>query len=104
MTHSCSNFHHLIRQIAPGVLQLNGLDVNIDVAAVLVVENRTSAVMGYVEPICKKVMIDILSCFLQRDDMPLACDLLVEGIFFSATGPWVPVVDAEPLLHRLTIA
>ena len=48
------------------------------VEGVLVEENRETCVMSHVEPTGKKVM----------------------GIFLSATGPWVPVVDAEPLLHR----
>ena len=45
-------------------MEVKGLDVNIGQECVLVVENRASSVMGHVEPICKDVMIDILSCFL----------------------------------------
>ena len=56
--------------------------------------------MGHVELIREKLVVNIRSCFLQRDDMPLACDLLLEGIFFSALEPGVPVVDAEPLLRE----
>ena len=81
-------------------MKVDGLDIDFGEEGVLVEENRATCVMSHVEPTSKKVMIDILSWFLQRDDMPLACDLLFEGIFCSATGPWVPVVDAEPLLHR----
>ena len=73
------------------------------VEGVLVGENRATCVMAHVEPICQNIMIDILNCFLERDDMPPACDLLFEGIFFSASGPWAPVVDTQPLLHRRTI-
>ena len=39
---SLVSFHHLIRQIAPGVMKVNGLDVNIGVQGVLVVDNRAS--------------------------------------------------------------
>ena len=36
---SLVSFHHLSRQIAPGVMKVDGLDVNIGVERVLVVEN-----------------------------------------------------------------
>ena len=69
------------------------------VEGVLVEENRATCVMSHAEPTSNYVMIDIFGCFLWRDDTPLACDLLFEGIFFSASAPRVPVVDTEPLLH-----
>ena len=77
-------FHHLIRQVSPGVMKVNGFDVDIGVEGVLVKENRASSVMGHVEPTSKNVLVDILRCFLQSGDVPPACDLLLEGIFFSA--------------------
>ena len=69
----------------------------------VVEENLASSVMGTVEPTSKNVMVDILRCFLQSDDVPPACNLLLEGIFFSASGPWIPAVDTQPLLHKRTI-
>ena len=92
--------HDLSRQVSPGVMKVDGLDIDIGVVGVLVEENRATCVMGHVEPTYKNVMIDILRCLLQGNDMPPACNLLFEGIFFSASGPRVPVVEAEPLLHR----
>ena len=56
-------------------MKVNGFDVDIGVEGVLVEENRASSVMGHVEPTSKKVMINILSCFLLRDDVPPACNL-----------------------------
>ena len=84
-------------------MKVHGLDVNIGVEGVLVVENRASSVVRHVEPICKNVTIDILRCFLQSDDMPLACDLFLKSIFLPTPGSWIPVVDAESLMHRRTI-
>ena len=81
-------------------MMVNGLDVDIGVEGVLVEENRASSVMGHVEPTSKNVVVDILRCFLQSDDVQPTCDLLFEGIFFSASAPRVPVVDAESLLHK----
>ena len=37
------------------------------------------------------------------DDVPLACDLFLKSTFFSTSRSWIPVVDAESLLHRRTI-
>ena len=62
--------------------------------------SESSSVTSNVETICKNVMIDILRCFLQRDDMPLACDLFLKGIFLPTSKSWIPVVDTQPLLHR----
>ena len=84
-------------------MKVNGFDVDIGVEGVLVEENRASSVMGHMEPTSKNVMVDILRCFLQSDDVPPACDLLLEGIFFSASRPWIPVVDTQTLLHKRTI-
>ena len=84
-------------------MKVNGFDVNIGVGGVLVEENRAPSEMGHVEPTSKNVVVDILRCFLQSDDVPHACDLLLEGIFFSASGSRVPIVDTQTLLHRRTI-
>ena len=84
-------------------MKVNGLDVNIGAEGVLVVENRASSVMGHVEAICENVMFDILRCFLQRDDMPFAYDLFLRSIFLSTSRFWIPLADAETLLHKRTI-
>ena len=70
-------------------MKVDGLDVDIGVEAVLVEETRATSVMSHVEPTSKNVMIDILRCLLQGDDVPCVCNLLFEGISFSASGPWV---------------
>ena len=91
------SFHHLIRQIAPGVMKVNGLDVNIGVEGVLVVENRASSVMSHVEAIREKLLVNIFGRLLQINEMPPSCNLFFESIFFSPSGSRVPVVDAEHL-------
>ena len=97
---SLVSFHYLIRQVSLGVMKVDGFDVDVGVECVLVEENRATCVMGHVEPTSKNVMVDILRCYLQGNDVPPACSLLFEGIFFSTSGPWVPVVRCQPLLHR----
>ena len=59
-THPWSPFHHLIRQVSPGVMKVTGFDVDIGEEGVLVEENRASSVMGHVEPTSEDVMVDIL--------------------------------------------
>ena len=81
-------------------MKVNGFDVDIGVEGVLVEENRAACVMGHVEATCKNVMIDIFGRLLQGNDAPLHRNLFFEGIFFSASVPRVPVVDAESLLHK----
>ena len=96
-------FHCLVRQISPGVMKVNGLDVKSGVEGVLDEENRASSATGHVEPTSESVMVDTHRCFLSRHDMPPACDLLLTGMFLSASGSWIPVIDAESLLHKRTI-
>ena len=79
-------------------MKVDGFDIDVGVEVVLVEENRAACTMGHVEPTCKNVMIDTFGRFLQSNDMPHPCNLFFEGIFFSASGPRVPVVDAESLL------
>ena len=93
-------FHDLIRQVSPGVMQADGLDIDVGIEGVFVEENCAECIMGHVEPSCKNVMIDILRFLLQTNDMPFPRNLLFRSIFFPAPEPSVPVVDAEPLLHK----
>ena len=66
---------------------------------VLVEENRATSVMGHVEAIREKLVVNGL---LQGNDMTPSCNPPPEGTFFSPTGSWVPVVDAESPLHNRT--
>ena len=81
-------------------MEVNGLDFDIKVEGVLVEEHRASSVVGHMEPIREKLAVNILNCFLQCDDVPLAYDLPLKSTFFSPWCSWIPVVDAEPFLHR----
>ena len=81
-------------------MKVDGLDIDVGIKGVLVEQNRASCVVGHVEPTCKNVMIDIIRSLLHGNDMPFHRNLFFEGVFFSASGPRVPVVDAEPLLHK----
>ena len=98
---SLFSFTDLSRQVSPGIMKVDGLDINVGVKGVLVEENRTTCVMGHVEAIREKLVVNILGRLLQGNDMPLCCNVLFEGIFFLPAGSRVPAVDAEsPLRNR----
>ena len=83
-------------------MKVDGFDINVGVKGVLVEENRATCVMGHVEAIREKLVVNVVRCFLEGNDMPSSCNLLFEGIFFSPTESRVPVVDAESPLHNRT--
>ena len=86
--------HDLSGQVSPGIMKVFGLDINVEVKGVLVEENRATFVMVHVEANREKHVVNILG------RMPLSCNLLFEGIFFSLTESRVPVVDAESHVHN----
>ena len=83
-------------------MKVDGLDIDFGVQGVLVLENRATCVVGHMEAIREKLVVDIFGRLLQGNDMPSSCKLLFEGILFSPTGSRVPVVDAESPLHNQT--
>ena len=58
-------------------MKVNRLDFDIRVEGVFVEEHRASSVVGQLEPICQNIMVNLFNCFLQCDDVPLACDLFL---------------------------
>ena len=84
-------------------MEVNRLDFNIRVEGVFVEEHRASSVVGHVEPVREKLVVNIVNRLLQCDDVPLACELLLKSTFFSTSRSWIPVADAESFLHRRTI-
>ena len=93
-------FNDLSGQVSPGIMKVYGLMINVGVKCVLVEENRATFVMGHVESIREKLVVNILGRLLQREDMPLSCKEFFESIFFSPTESSVPVVDAESPVHN----
>ena len=83
-------------------MKVDGLDIDVGVEGVLVEENCTTCVMGHVEAIRKKIVVNAVRRLLQGKDTPPSCNLFLKGIFFSTSGSSVPVVDAESPLHNRT--
>ena len=48
-------------------MKVYGLDINVGVKGVLVAEDCTACVMGHVEAIREKLVVNMFRCFLQSD-------------------------------------
>ena len=90
----------LILHTSPRVVKIDGFDADVRVEVVLVEENRTAHKVGHMKSFLKNIMFDIIRGFLQGNNMPFHRNLFLESVFLSMPGPKVPVVKAEPLLHK----
>ena len=57
------------------------------------------SVVGHVEPVREKLVVNMFNCFWKRDDVPFSRNLLFDGSFPSTSGSWIPVVHAESFLY-----
>ena len=81
-------------------MKIDRFDADVRVEGVLVEENRTAREMGHMKAFMKDFVFDIVRSFLQGNEVPLSCNLFLKSIFLTSSGPRVPVVNTEPLLHR----
>ena len=78
----------------------DGLDIDVGVEKILVEEDCTTCVMGHVEAIRENLVVNVVRCFLQSNDLPLSCNLFRISIFFSPLESRIPVIKAESPLHN----
>ena len=81
-------------------MKVDRFDTNVRVEGVLVEENRAARKVGHVKSFLENIVFDIIRCLLQSNNVPLPRNLFLKSVFLSTPGPMVPVVNAEPLLHR----
>ena len=81
-------------------MEVNGLDFDIREEGVFLEKHRASSVVCNMEPVREKLVVNMLNCFLQRDDVPFPRNLLLDGSFRSTSSSWIPIVDAESFLYR----
>ena len=62
-------------------------DTDDRVEGVLLDENRTGRKVDHMKAFMKVFVFDIVRCFLQGNDMPLSCNLFLDGIFITSSGP-----------------
>ena len=75
-------------------MKVDGLDVDFGVEGILVEENCTTCVMGHVEAIREKLVVNVVGRLVQDNDMPPSCNLFLVSR--------VPIVDAESPLYGRT--
>ena len=81
-------------------MKVDGLDIDVGIEGALVEENRAACKVGHMKSVMKKIVFDIVRSFLQGDEVPFSRNLFLDSTFPTSSGPRVPVVNAEPLLHR----
>ena len=74
---SLFSFNDLSGQVSPGTVKVCGFDVDVGIEGVLVEENRATCAMGHVEAIREKLVVNVVVCLLQRNDMPPSCNLFL---------------------------
>ena len=65
------------RLSASCAMKVNGLDINVGVKGVLIAENRATCVMGHVEAIREKLVVNVLGRLLKGNDMPPSGNFVV---------------------------
>ena len=86
-----------------GFVEVHRGNLDVRVKSVLIEKDSTASTMGHIETIRRVHVIKVPNCLLQSDDVPFLRNMLLDGSFFSASGSWIPVVDAEPLLFGQAI-
>ena len=71
-------------------MKVEGLDTDVRVESVLVDEDRAARIVGHLEAIREKLVVNVVRRFLYGNEVPPSCHLL----FDSPTGSRVPIVDA----------
>ena len=94
------SFNNMILYTFPRVMKVDRFYADVRVEGVLVEENRSARKVGHVQSFMQDFVFDILRSFLQSNDKPLSCNRFLDSIFLSSSGPRVPVVNAESLLHK----
>ena len=56
-------FHHLVKQFAPGIVEVNGLDFEVREEGVFVEMHRATSVVSNMEPVCEELVVNIFGRF-----------------------------------------
>ena len=65
---------------------------------VFVEQYRTSNKMSHIKMTRQEIVLEVLDCLLQCDDVPFPRDVLINGTFFPSSRSQIPTQNAEPLL------
>ena len=62
-------------------MKVGELDVDVRVESVFVEENFAARVVGHVKSILKNIVINLVRCFLQSNNMPFPCSFSQMRLF-----------------------
>ena len=65
----------------PGVVEVNGIDLDVRVKGVIVEQDSTTSIVGNVEVIREAPVLEILNRFLESNHVPI-----LRNVFFSGPG------------------
>ena len=83
-----------------GIVEVNGADLYVRMEGVLVEKNSASGVMGHVKKSLQVIVLKVLNCLLQSNDVPFLRDVLFDGAFFASSSSRVPAQNAEACLLK----
>ena len=89
--------HDLLLPIS-SIVEVYRFNLDVRMQSVLIEQDSTASIMCGSEVVRQELVLEALNCLLQCDDVPFLRDVFFDGTFFAASGSWIPVVDAEPLL------
>ena len=84
----------------PGIVEVNGADLNVRMKGVIVEKNSASGVMSHMKMTRQAFVLKVLNCLLQSNDVPFLRDVLFDGAFFASSSSRVPVQNAEACLLK----
>ena len=86
----------------PGIVKVNGADLDVRAEGVLVEQNCASSAMRHMAMI-PQVVLEVLDCLLQSDDVPCLRDVFFDGTFFASSRSRIPSHNVEARLFTQAI-
>ena len=84
----------------PGVVEVNGTDLDVRVEGVVVEKNCASGVMSHMKMTRQVFVLEVLNCLLQSNDVPFPRNVFPDGAFFASSRSRIPVQNAEACLLK----
>ena len=69
----------------PGIVEVDGFDLDVQKEGVLVEQNRASSVVDHVVTAREELVVNVFNRLLQRDDMPFSCNLFLNSALSSTS-------------------
>ena len=97
---SLFSFNDLILQASPCVMKVDRFDTDVRVESIFVEENRAARKVGHVKSFLKNIVINIVRCFLQGNNMSFPCNFVSKASSFPRRGPGFQLKMLSPFLQR----